>query len=121
MIPEPPAPPSISKFPNLIVVTSDDAGYWQEACEAFMSAGQPDQYSLAEVQEDYPGLTQNTACNWAIYGWPVQHELTVENYMLQIAQHVKELNEQNNLLRKIIEERQAVMDSQLSKIEELSK
>ena len=121
MILEPPAPPLISELPDFIVVTKDYALDMKDACVAFTDVGKPDAFSLAEVQKEYSGLTQNTACNWAIYGWPVQHELTVENYMLKIAQYVKELKEQNNLLRKIIEERQAVMDSQFSKINKSSK
>ena len=114
-MPEPPAAPAINAFPDLIVVTAKDADYWEEACDAFAGG----EYSDGDLARLYPGLTQNTACNWAVYGWPVQHELTVENHMLRIAQYIEELKAQNQLLRDLLQERQKVMDSQLEKLNDI--
>jgi len=117
VIPEPPIPPEIKKFPDIIVVSAEDARYWSDACEEL----EKNNYTKAQLREMFPGLTNNTACNWAIYGWPVQNELTVENHMLRVAQYIKELKAQNKLLRNIIDERQNIMDAQLKKIENIAK
>jgi len=65
----------------------------------------------------YPGLSKNTVCNWAIYGWPVQNELTVENHMVRVARYIEELRLQNEFLRNIIKVRQDVIDEQREKLE----
>ncbi len=103
-----------------MVMSLEVAEYYATVCIAFKSVGEEGFSSLEAVQQEYVGLTQNTACNWAVYGWPVQNELTVENHMLRIAQYIEELKAQNILLRNIIDGRQAVMDTQLNKINQLT-
>lgn len=102
-------------------MNKDGAQYLIEACDAYQDAGKQDSYTIEELKDKYPGLSQDTACNWAIYGWPIQNELTVENHMLRISRYIDELREQNKLLRSLIVDRQRLMDEQLTKIENINK
>jgi hypothetical protein len=100
-----------------MVVTPEMVMGWQDACNDFESAGEPDADSLEEVKNKWLGLSRNTACSWAIYGLVVQDELSLEQYFNEMAQYIEKLRAQNNYLRTSLNDRQAIMDEQLDKIQ----
>lgn len=71
-IPQPSAPNL--EFPQPIVVTPEEARYWLEACDAFRG----EDSSPEQLEEDYPGLTEDSACNWSIYGLTTQDWYSLE-------------------------------------------
>jgi hypothetical protein len=100
-----------------MVVTPEMVKAWQDACDDFKSAGEPDAYSLEEVKNKWLGLSRNTACSWAIYGLVVQDELSLEQYFNEMAQYIEKLRVKNSYLRTSLNDRQAIMDEQLDKIQ----
>ncbi len=101
-----------------MVVTPNEAKDWSEACAAFKSIGEEDANSLDDVKAEYVGLTEDSACNWAIYGLVVQDELTLELYFGELAKYIKDLRAQNEFLRDMMDDRQKVMDEQLKKLQQ---
>ncbi|NQZ20779.1 MAG: hypothetical protein HRT53_01885 [Colwellia sp.] len=67
----------------------------------------------------WSGLSKNPACSWAIYGFVVQDELSLEQYFNEMAQYIGKLRAQNNFLRTSLNDRQIVMDAQLNKIKSI--
>ena len=103
-----------------MVVTQTDALFWATACSDFKDVGKPDADSLEEVKANYPGFTQDSACNWAVYGLVVQDELTLELYFGELAKYIQDLRAQNLFLREMVDARQEMMDKQLKKIQGVS-
>ena len=101
-----------------MVVTPNEAGYWAEACTAFKSAGEAGFDTLDDVKAEYVGFTEDSACNWAIYGLVVQDELTLELYFAELAKYIKDLRAQNQFLKDMMNDRQKVMDEQLKKLQQ---
>jgi hypothetical protein len=79
------------KLPEVVVVTTADAHNYIDACLAFKAVGKPDQDTLKEVEEEYPGLSQSSACNWAIYGFTVQGWLSLESQINEIGAYTRSL------------------------------
>jgi hypothetical protein len=103
---------------RFMVVTPNEAGDWAQACTAFKSAGEEGFDTLEDVQAEYVGLTEDSACNWAIYGLVVQDELTLELYFGELAKYIQDLRAQNLFLRDMMNDRQKVMDEQLKKLQQ---
>ncbi len=95
-----------------MVVTPEVVEDWRLACEEFESVGEEDAYTLEEVQASWPGLSQVSACSWAIYGLVLQDELTLEMYFSELATYVEKLRARNQFLIDVINSQQAIMDKQ---------
>lgn len=89
-------------LPPVVVITATEAAYYAEACIAFKSIGEEDAHDLDEVTFLYPGLTEASACDWAIYGFTVQGWLNFESELNRIANYNDKLRFQIEYLKKII-------------------
>ena len=96
-------------LPPVMVINSNEASYFLEACEDFSKAGQPDEYSLKELKIKYVGLNQDDACNFNIYGFTLQGWLNLETQMAKVAGYVDKLRSQIDYLEKTIQERQKII------------
>lgn len=83
---EPVQSPDIRLDP-VIVVTAKDAEYYSEACEAFSE-------DFDDALVSYPGLDQDSACNWSVYGFTTQGWLNFEQQLILIEAYVKEVKSQ---------------------------
>lgn len=92
-------PPIINEAPDIKligapqphVVTLNQFKYFVDACEDFKVAGQEDAYSIEELAEFYPGLDQESACGFAIYGLPTQEWLNMEQDLTTSASALEEV------------------------------
>lgn len=107
---DPPSPPTLG-LPPVLVTTFDEVSYWTEACEAFSDVDSRDQAALAEVTEEFPGLTRGDACDWAIYGFTVQGWLTFEAYMAEIASYIEQLRAHIKFQSQLMDERQKIIST----------
>jgi hypothetical protein len=96
-------------LPPVMVINSDEASYYLEACEDFKKAGQQDEYTLEKLQAQYEGLSQDDACNFNIYGFTLQGWLSLEAQMVKVAGYVEKLRSQIDYLEKKIQERQKII------------
>jgi len=85
----PSPPPPLQR--HLQVLTLENVTYFAEACDAWKSVGQEGFDTADEVAADYPGLTQEDACGWAIYGRTVGDELAFEQDLERAAGYADEL------------------------------
>lgn len=104
----------------MLVMTREEALYYAEACDDFNPDDPGDAYTPEELRLKYPGLSEENACDWAVYGFTVQDWLTVESGMAEIAGYVEQLRAQIRFMRQLMNERQAVMDKQLETIQQVS-
>lgn len=103
------AKPTILEAPSLpplkldpvIVLTPQDAQYYQEACESLTEASVSDSEKTSNEavgyiggEVGYLGLDIDSACNWAVYGYTVQGWLNLEQQLLIIRSYVKEVESQ---------------------------
>jgi hypothetical protein len=79
------------RLPEVVVVTTTEALYYNDACLAFKSIGFEGEDDLQGVLEQYPGLTQSAACEWAIYGFTVQGWLSLESQINEIGAYTRSL------------------------------
>lgn len=119
VIPTEPSPPAL-KLPPVLVMTREEALYYVDACDDFKPDDPDDVYTQEELWVKYPGLTEENACDWAIYGFTVQDWLSVESGMAEIAGYVEQLRAQIRFMARLMEERQDVMDKQLESIQKIS-
>ena len=90
---EAPSLPPLSLDP-VIVITPQDAAYYQDACEAFTEASTSDSEGFSNEEVGYIGLDLDSACNWAVYGYTVQGWLNLEQRLLLIKSYIKEVESQ---------------------------
>jgi len=84
--PEPVAPNLAEQLPESVVITAEEAQYYKDACDAWES----NEYEESEILNEY-GLSRSSACDWAIFGYTVQGELTVESIYNQQSSYVEQL------------------------------
>ncbi len=101
----------------MVVITPEQARRYWEVCEEYKQVEKSGEDAVTEFLKSNPHITPEGVCNWAVYGWPVQDELTMESWMDEVAEYVEDLRAHNQLLREIIEERQAMIDKQLEKLQ----
>jgi hypothetical protein len=104
----PPSPPN-STLPPVLVTTADDVAYYIEACDAFSDVDDDDSGAVARLQQDYPGLSRSSACDWAVYGFTVQGWLNFEAYMSELAGYVEQLRAHIDYQNRMMEERQKIV------------
>lgn len=80
------------------MISQKEVNYYNEACDAFRSIGQKDQYSIDEVTRNFPELTLSSACDWAIYGFTVQGWLNLENQIGEVSTYTQSLRARIQLL-----------------------
>ena len=105
---DPPSPPT-STLPPVLVTTAEDVAYYIEACDAFSDIDDDDPDAMAELQQDYPGLSRSSACDWAVYGFTVQGWLNFEAYMAELASYVEQLRAHIDYQNRVMEERQKIV------------
>jgi hypothetical protein len=89
----PVAPNLAELLPDSIVVTPEDVQIYKEACDAWES----NEYSKEEIISQY-GLSRSSACDWAIFGYTVQGEITIESIENQQADYAEKLRHHINFL-----------------------
>lgn len=121
VLPEPifidkPTPPALAINDPILVVNHETALDYSQACEAYNSVGEEDADSLEEVQAEFPGISQDDACNYNIYGFTLQGWLNFEANLAELAGYVEKLRDHIDFLEdqlrsryKIIKEREAAM------------
>ena len=103
-IPVAPHPPEIvDLLPPSTVITADEVSYYLEACNAWKSVGTEGGPLTDEVAEDYPGLTQGDACEWAVFGYTVQGSITWDEIINQMANYAELMRNDRITLIQIIE------------------
>jgi len=113
----PKAPDLASQLPKTIVVTAKEVSYFAEACDAWTSG----EYTDAEMQEEYEGISRSAACDWAIYGYTVQGQLNVEGIELQQTAYADSLRAYIEALLSIIHSQVEVSQRTEEAIEQLNK
>jgi len=87
-----------------MVITAKDAMYYQDACEAFTEA--PD-----EAKEVYVGLSYQSACNWAIYGFSVDNWFNLQQDLILIDNYVERVEEQRDFYKRQLENRYKALNN----------
>lgn len=105
------APPQLT-LPPVIVINRNEASFYMDACDDYEYAGQEDYPTLKEVQQMYPGISQDDACNFNIYGFTLQGWLNFESQMVKVAGYVEKLRQQIRYLEQTIEARQSIIERQ---------
>ncbi len=77
--------------PDIYVLERQFANNLIEACEAFQEAGQEDFLSLDEVEERYPGLDQQYACDFAVYGLAPEAQMYFEAELIELKAYTDKL------------------------------
>ncbi len=91
-------------MPEVITLTAQDASYYRYVCDEFKDAGRDDAYTLDEVYERYPGMTQESTCNWAIYGYTVQGQFMLESQLIKLGLYTEQLRNRIQYLEGVIKE-----------------
>lgn len=107
----------VLKAPDPIVITLKDFEFYYQACEDYKSVGEEDAYTLEEVQNLYVGLTQDDACSFAIYGFPVQIWLNFEAQLTEAAGHKQEWVNLARIYAKALMEQYRINKEAADKIE----
>lgn len=61
------------------------------ACEDFKLVGQEGFKTLAEVQEEYPGVDQSYACDFAVYGLSPDAQMNFEAELIELRSYADKL------------------------------
>jgi hypothetical protein len=85
-------------MPVSIVTTATEVAYWDEVCDAWSG----NEYTIEEMQEDYPGLSRGAACEWAVYGHTVQGHLNLESIFVKQATYAEQMRGYAETLIQII-------------------
>lgn len=85
------------------VVTADTAAYFLEACEAWRAVGEVDAWTARDVEARYPGLSENDACNWAIFGMTAESEIAFEKDLAAAAHYTEALRAWGRALKRQLE------------------
>lgn len=84
-------------------MTRQEAQYYSEACIAFSE-------DLEGAAIDYQGLTLESSCNWAVYGFTVQGWFNTEQNLILISNYVQKLEYQIEFYKKQLENRYEHLD-----------
>ncbi|GGW88592.1 hypothetical protein [Alteromonas halophila] len=115
---EVPEAPDMSLPDPVIVINSNEASYFLDACEAFRFAGEEGHSTLEEVRQNYPGLSQDDACNFNIYGWTLQGWLNFESKMAELAGYVETLRSHIQFLENQMDARYKLMKERDDKLQD---
>lgn len=85
-------------------MTAKDVQYYNDVCAEYKSAGQPDQYTEAEVLKRSKGLTRSASCDWAVYGFTVQGWLTLESQISEISTYTRSLRARIEVLEGMLQD-----------------
>jgi len=107
-------------MPEVITLTAQDAMFYKYVCDEFKDAGQEDAYTVEEVYERYPGMTRESACNWAIYGYTVQGWFMLESQLIQLGLYSEQLRNRITYLENVIKELERSADMQQKAVMELN-
>lgn len=80
--------------PAVITLSNTEVSYYQEVCDAYQSS----EYTLEELKDLYPGMSENAACNWKITGLTINGWLDFQQYLDNIATLIERLSDSNNNL-----------------------
>jgi hypothetical protein len=84
-------------------MTQDETAYYAEACAALKVTDLSDAAEVAASETLFPGLTEEIACNWEMYGyWPL-HVPTIKAYFSDLALYVDNLLLHIDYLENVIE------------------
>lgn len=97
--------------PPVIVVTEAEARDWAAFCDMFVTPeDQLGEDELAQKQALIDGGSDaDDFCQWAIYGFTVQHWLNFEQYLLEVAAYVDKLRNTVGFYENQLEARQRVI------------
>jgi len=119
---ERPTPPKVaSSYPAPIGITSTEVRYYLDVCDRYNDPQEDPESILEETQ-----LAYYDACDWLIYGHPVQQRLTIETILSKMADYSERMRAHVDHLEKVIriqyenslETRKAVEGAEMSKTEE---
>jgi hypothetical protein len=99
-------------MPEVITLTAQDALFYKQVCDEFTDAGQEDAYTLEEIYERYPGMSRESACNWAVYGYTVQGQLMLESQLIKLGLYTEQLRGRISYLEGVIRELEKATDLQ---------
>ncbi len=106
--------------PPVMVVTEAEAREWAAFCEMFRTP--EDKLSEDEIEQKQAlidgGSGADDFCQWAIYGFTVQHWLNFEQYMLDVAAYVDKLRSTVGFYKNQLEARQRVIAEAEARAEE---
>jgi len=77
--------------PDTYVLERQFANNLIEACEAFQLSDEEGFLSLNEVQEQYPGLDQQYACDFAVYGLSPEAQMDFEAELIELKAYTDKL------------------------------
>lgn len=77
--------------PQIYVLERQFANNLIEACEGFQLAGQDGFLSLEEVQEQYPGVDKQYACDFAVYGLSPDAQMDFEAELIELKAYTDKL------------------------------
>lgn len=97
-------------IPPIAVTTLKEAKYYLEVCEAWKQVGKEGFHNAEEVTEQYGGLTENDSCRWALYGWPVESQVSFEKLLARWAGYTDKLRVRVNFLVEQLVNRQRAVD-----------
>lgn len=80
------------------MLTAEDARYYLDVCRRY----QPPLPEDPETIKAETGLSEANACNWAVYGFTVQGEITQENNLNTMAGYIEKLRAYAQTLRETI-------------------
>lgn len=112
--PEPTAPNVSDTLPDDITITQEEAEFYKQACDAWSLVDQEDGFTSEEVIEEYR-LNEDEACNWAITGYTIQDNLTVEQMYVEMAAYTERLRTWGNSLKKELENLYKLIDKTTDK------
>ena len=110
-LPAPVPKPQVT-MPEVITLTAQDALFYKQVCDEFTDAGQEDAYTLEEIYERYPGMSRESACNWAVYGYTVQGQLMLESQLIKLGLYTEQLRGRISYLEGVIRELEKATDLQ---------
>jgi len=103
--PEPRQTDFADRLPQPLVLSSAEAAYYAEACEAFQSG----EYTTLELSSSYPGLTPDAACNWSLACYTVAGTGQFDEILNDVALEFERNRDIDAALRRIIQSIETVV------------
>jgi hypothetical protein len=97
--------------PPVAVTTIEEARLYVDACDDWLSVGQPGMPTQEDILKQYgPALTKEASCSWALYGWPAESQLKFEAMLAQVAGLAEKYRARIELLTSQLEARQKAIE-----------